>query len=114
MRKTRIYSNDENERIVVSDVLNHVFGSSLKLLHPFMPFVTSDIYSQLICFATAHSLPSSWPTPPNEFLFDEQEIIVEKLNKIIIEIRNIRAKMNVHPTNQTTLIFVTPKSPKCH
>ncbi|MCI8310298.1 MAG: class I tRNA ligase family protein [Clostridia bacterium] len=107
MCKTRIYSNDENERIVVSDVLNHVFGSSLKLLHPFMPFVTSEIYSKLICFGTEDLMVSSWPTIRNEFLFDEEEIIVEKLKKIIIEIRNIRAKMNVHPSKKTTLIFVT-------
>ena len=41
MVKPRIYSEDENEKIAVSDILNHVFGSSLKLLHPFMPFITS-------------------------------------------------------------------------
>ena len=52
MCKSRIYSDDENTKVVVSDVLNHVFGSSLKLLHPFMPFVTEKIYSKLICFGT--------------------------------------------------------------
>ena len=40
MVKTRIYSEDEETKIAVSDILNHVFETSLKLLHPFMPFVT--------------------------------------------------------------------------
>ena len=48
MVKTRIYSENEETKVAVSDILNHVFGTSLKLLHPFMPFVTSEIYENLV------------------------------------------------------------------
>ena len=48
MVKTRLYSEDKEEKARVSFVLNDVFGNSLKLLHPFMPFVTSEIYENLI------------------------------------------------------------------
>ena len=48
MCKPRMYSDDEDTKVMVSWVLNYVFSNSLKLLHPFMPFVTSEIYSKLI------------------------------------------------------------------
>ena len=107
MVKPRIYSEDEATRVAVSDVLNHVFSSSLKLLHPFMPFVTSEIYSKLICFGTEDLMVSKWPTIREEFVFDKEEAIVEKLKKLIVEIRNIRTKMNVHPTKKSKLMIVS-------
>ena len=107
MVKPRIYSEDEATRIAVSDILNHVFSSSLKLLHPFMPFVTSEIYSKLICFGTEDLMVSSWPTIREEFVFDKEEAIIEKLKKLIVEIRNIRTKMNVHPAKKSKLMIVS-------
>ena len=107
MVKPRIYSENEEERVAVSDILNHVFGSSLKLLHPFMPFVTSEIYSKLICFGTEDIMVSKWPTIREEFVFDNEESIIEKLKKLIVEIRNIRTKMNVHPTKKSKLLIVS-------
>ena len=105
--KPRIYSESEEERVAVSDILNHVFGTSLKLLHPFMPFVTSEIYKQLVVFGTPDLIVSKWPKIRNEFVFDKEEKTVETLKKVIAEIRNIRAKMNVHPSKKSKLIFVT-------
>ena len=107
MVKPRIYSEDEATRVAVSDILNHVFSSSLKLLHPFMPFVTSEIYSKLICFGTEDLMISKWPTIREEFAFDNEENIIEKLKKLIVEIRNIRTKMNVHPAKKSKLLIVS-------
>ena len=107
MVKPRIYSEDESTRVVVSDILNHVFGSSLKLLHPFMPFVTSEIYSKLICFGTPDLMVAKWPDIREEFMFDNEESIVEKLKKLIVEIRNIRTKMNVHPSKKSKLLIIS-------
>ena len=107
MVKPRIYSDDENVKVAVSDILNHIFSSSLKLLHPFMPFVTSEIYSKLICFGTEDLMVSKWPTLRDEFVFDKEEDIIEKLKKLIVEIRNVRTKMNVHPSKKSKLILVT-------
>ena len=109
MVKPRMYSEKEEEKVAVSDILNHVFGSTLKLLHPFMPFVTAEIYSKLICFGTDDIMISDWPTIRDEFMFDEEENQIEKLKKLIVEIRNIRTKMNVHPTKKSKLIIVTAK-----
>ena len=112
MVKPRIYSEDEATKVAVSDILNHVFGSSLKLLHPFMPFITSEIYSKLICFGTEDLMVSNWPTVRNEFVFDVEENTVEKMKKLIVEIRNIRTKMNVHPSKKSKLIIVADKYDK--
>ena len=107
MVKPRIYSEDESTKVSVSYILNYVFSSSLKLLHPFMPFVTSEIYSKLICFGTEDLMISNWPTIKDEFVFEKEEATVEKLKKIIVEIRNIRTKMNVHPAKKSKLMIVS-------
>ena len=52
---------------------------------------------------------SKWPETKKEFAFDKEERLVENLKEIIVEIRNIRAKMNVHPSKKVELIFVTTK-----
>ena len=107
MAKTRLYSEDESKKIQVSYVLVNVLSNSLKLLHPFMPFITSKIYEVISEYTDNKDLMvSDWPVAENiEFASDAK--IVETLKDIIVEIRNIRAKMNVHPSRKTDLIFVT-------
>ena len=107
MVKPRIYSDDEATKVQVSDVLSHILASSLKLLHPFMPFLTAEIYPHLIVFGTEDLIVSKWPDLREKFVFDEEENLVEKLKKLIVEIRNVRAKMNVHPSKKAKLILVT-------
>ncbi len=112
MVKTRIYSDDENVRVPVTDVLNHILASSLKLLHPFMPFLTAEIYRNLIVFGTEDLIVAKWPDIRKEFVFDKEEETVEKIKDIIVEIRNVRANMNIHPSKKSELIFVTEKYEK--
>ncbi len=107
MAKTRLYSEDESKKIQVSYVLVNILASSLKLLHPFMPFITSKIYEVISEYIDNKEIMiSDWPTAKN-IEFNEEAKIVETLKEIIVEIRNIRAKMNVHPSKKTDLIFVT-------
>ena len=112
MVKPRIYSDNEEEKVAVSDILNHVFGSSLKLLHPFMPFVTSEIYSKLICFGTEDLIVAKWPKIRENFVFDKEEAAVEKIKEIIVGIRNVRNTKNIHPSKKSELIIVTSKYKK--
>ena len=100
MVKPRIYSDNEDEKVAVSDILNHVFGSSLKLLHPFMPFVTAQIYSKLICFGTEDLIVAKWPDIRDEFMFDKEKEAVERIKEIIVGIRNIRNTNNIHPNKK--------------
>ena len=107
MCKTRIYSDDEMNKVQVSYVLSYILSSSLKLLHPFMPFLTAEIYPHLIVIGTEDIIVAKWPKIKEQFVFDKEEALVEKLKKLIVEIRNIRAKMNVHPSKKAKLILVT-------
>ena len=106
MVKPRIYSENNNEKISVSYVLDYVFRISLKLLHPFMPFVTSEIYDKLVYYNDKELMVSNWPTPIKENSFEDEEKAIEKLKKLIVEIRNIRSKMNVHPTKKSKLLII--------
>ena len=107
MCKPRIYSENKETRIAVELVLDYVFEGCLKLLHPFMPFVTTEIYSKLIRFDGEKLISSKWPEVKTEFTFDKEENDVEKIKKLITEIRNVRSKMNVHPSKKSKLIIIT-------
>ena len=109
MVKPRLYSDDYNEKVKVCYVLDYVFGISMKLLHPFMPFVTTEIYRNLVKYNDKELMVSKWPYAKNENTFKEEEAFVERLKSIITEIRNTRANMNVHPSKKAELIFVTEK-----
>ena len=105
--KTRLYSNEKEKKIQSSYVLINVLTKSLKLLHPFMPFMTSKIYEVLAKYTDGKELMiSDWPETKN-IQFAEEAKIIEIIKDIIVEVRNIRAKMNVHPSKKTELIFVT-------
>lgn len=107
--KTRIYSEDEKIKIAVINILNHVLRMSMKLLHPFMPFVTSEIYANLVQYDENELMVSDWPEKKEEFAFEKEEQIIEKIKEIIVEIRNVRASKNIHPSKKAELIFVTEK-----
>ena len=112
MVKPRLYSDDYNEKVKVCYVLDYVFGISMKLLHPFMPFVTTEIYRNLVKYNDKELMVSKWPYAKNENQFKAEEDFVERLKSIITEIRNTRANMNVHPSKKAELIFVTEKYEK--
>lgn len=105
--KTRIYSENLEERVQVNFVLDYVLRNALKLLHPFMPFVTIEIYSKLVHYDDINLMVSAWPEYNELNQFKLEEDTVEKLKDIIVDIRNTRANMNVHPSKKTKLIFVT-------
>ena len=117
MAKIRLYGEDKNEKVQVSYVLNEVFRKCLKLLHPFMPFVTSEIYAELVTYDEKELMISDWPkvelTRDNtKFEYDSQEETIERVKEIIVEIRNIRSTKNIHPTKKSDLILVTEKYEK--
>lgn len=107
MVKPRLYSEKYDEKVTVCFVLDYIFALSLKLLHPFMPFVTSEIYSKLVQYNSKELMISKWPNLKEKFDFDNDEIVIEKLKKLIVEIRNIRTKMNVHPSKKSKLLIMT-------
>ena len=86
--------------------LHKVLEYSLKMLHPIMPFVTEEIYTQLYNHEESIMI-SKWPQYCEEYNFEKEEKEIEMIKSIITEIRNIRNNMNVHPSKKSKLIFVT-------
>lgn len=112
MVKPRIYSDNYEIKTNVCYILNYVFGTALKLLHPFMPFVTTKIYSELVSYDNKDLMISNWPEVKKNFSFENEEKLVEQLKGTIVEIRNVRANMNIHPSKKSELIFVSKSNKK--
>ena len=112
MVKPRIYSDNKETKTNVCYILNYVFGIALKLLHPFMPFVTTKIYSELVNYDNKDLMISNWPEVKKNFSFENEERLVEQLKETIVEIRNVRANMNIHPSKKSELIFVSKSNKK--
>ena len=109
MVKSRLYSEDQLEKVRVSYVLDYVFRTTMKLLHPFMPFVTSEIYDNLVKYDNKELMVSDWPKENDNL---NREEIIEKIKQVIVEIRNIRATKNIHPSKKSEIILVPTKNVK--
>ena len=108
--KISLYNGTDEDKVRTAYVLNEVFRNCLKLLHPFMPFVTSEIYNDLINYDGKDLMVSEWPKAKSEdgkFEYDFEEEIIEKIKEIIVEIRNVRSTKNIHPSKKAELILVT-------
>lgn len=109
--KPRLYSNDQNSRNVTLGVLLTVIRDILKLLHPFMPFITEEIYSYLPeSFKDSEALIVA-PWPKTDYEFTSEEESMTQVMEMIREIRNARAKMNVPPSVKTNL-YILPTAGK--
>ena len=109
--KTRLYDKENKTRQTAQYVLNKVLGDLLKLLHPFMPFITEKIYTNLYDVDESIMI-SKFPEYTENMVFEEEEAFIEELKEVITKIRNIRAEMNVHPSKKASLIIVTKKYQK--
>ena len=103
--KTRLYYKENETRKTVQYVLNKVLGDALKLLHPFMPFVTEKIYKQLYNKDESIMI-AKYPEYSKNLEFQTEEEQIEQIKEIISGIRNVRTTMNVHPSRKSKLIFI--------
>ena len=109
MIKPRLYDMTNETRNEALYTLNEILRISLKMLHPFMPFITEEIYMNL-----KHNdesiMISEWPKYEAENEYKEEQEAIELIKEIIKGVRNIRANMNVVPSKKASLIFVTENS----
>ena len=106
MIKPRLYDMTNETRSEALYTINEILKISLKLLHPFMPFITEEIYMKLD-HNDESIMISKWPEYKAENDYKAEENDVELIKEIIKNIRNIRANMNVVPSRKASLIFVT-------
>ena len=109
MIKPRLYDMTNETRDEALYTLNEILKISLKLLHPFMPFITEEIYMNL-----KHNdesiMISAWPKYDERNNYKQEEEDIELIKEVIKNTRNIRANMNVAPSRKASMIFVTENS----
>ncbi|MDP4180075.1 MAG: valine--tRNA ligase [Bacillota bacterium] len=104
--KPRLYDKENESRLEAQYVLNYALSNALKLLHPFMPFITEEIYCHLIN-SDESIMISKWPQYKEEYNYKADEANMQLIMEAVRSIRNIRAEMNVPPSRKAKIIFVT-------
>ena len=106
LTKARLYSEDASRKNTALQVLVYVLDQTLRLLHPFMPFITEEIWQSLPQRQTA-LIVAQWPVSSEELNFATEEAHMESVMNAIRAIRNHRAEMNVPPSKKATLYVLT-------
>ena len=108
LTKARLYGEDEKSKLVAQKVLLYVLDQILRLMHPFMPFITEEIW-QAIPHEGEALIVAAWPKHREELSFKSEETAMESIMTAIRAVRNRRAEMNVPPSKKCTLYIVTDK-----
>ncbi len=104
--KIRMNSDDAQTAQNAREVLVWVMTGTLKLLHPFMPFITEEIWQTLPHEGDA-LIVAQWPEYCQEHDFPEAELEMQRIMDVIRGVRNRRAEMNVPPSRKTNLYIAT-------
>ena len=104
--KTRVYGGEGADKVTAQWVLRHVLDSGLKMLHPFMPFITEEIWQKLD-FDEETVMLSDFPKEDKLLINKEAEKEFDYLKEVITAVRNIRGEANVSPSKKIEVIFKT-------
>ena len=104
LSKAALYGDNADKKINTITVLNYVLDKILKLLHPFVPFITDEIYS-FTKYAKSSIMVSEWPEIVKKYNYKKERETFEKVMDIIKDIRNLRVEMNVKPSLKIDLII---------
>ncbi|MBQ6551333.1 MAG: valine--tRNA ligase [Lachnospiraceae bacterium] len=105
MVKPRLYNDTDETKSAALWTLQTVLKNVLKLLHPFIPFVTEEIYTNLS--GEESIMISSWPVYSEELHFAEDERDVEILKEAVRKVRALRTDMNVAPSRKAAVYVVS-------
>ena len=104
--KPRLNSGDAVQADTARRVLVYVLSEALKLLHPFMPFITEELY-QALPGSGETIMTAAWPTADPAHSWPEEEEAFEKVMDYIKAVRTMRTEMNVHPAKRTSMVIET-------
>ena len=106
LTKTRLYGEDQEAKLAAQNVLCYVLLRVLELLHPFMPFITEEIW-QALPHQGEYLIRAQWPTYREEFAFAREEQAMEAVKDAISAVRARRAEMNVPPSRKAKIIIAS-------
>ncbi len=104
--KSRLNGDNAKAKATAQSVLVYVFCNTLALLHPFMPFITEEIW-QTMPHSCDALMVTEWPEFKEEFSFANEEAEFEKIMLVIKAVRNRRAEMNVPPSKKAKVCIQT-------
>ena len=112
--KVRLYKKEEDPKAANTAlwVLKTVLTNALKMLHPYMPFITEEIFCTL-CPEEETIMLAPWPKYTEEWNFAKEEADVETIKVLVKGIRNIRSEMNVPPSRKAKYFIVSPDENLC-
>ena len=112
--KVRLYKKEEDPKAANAAlwVLKTVLTNALKMLHPYMPFITEEIFCTL-CPEEETIMLAPWPEYTEEWNFAKEEADVETIKVLVKGIRNIRSEMNVPPSRKAKYFIVSPDADLC-
>ena len=111
MVKPRLYSTEtggEEGKLAALWTLQNVLTSALKLLHPYMPFITEEIFCTLQTKEES-IMVSEWPVFREDRRYDSEETAIELMKEAVRGIRNVRTEMNVAPGRKAAVYVVSEK-----
>ena len=106
MVKPRLYNDEDTTKAAALYTLKTVLIESLKLLHPYMPFITEEIFCNLQDEEKSIMI-SDWPVYKEEFNFPVEENAIETIKEAVRGIRNTRTSMNVAPSRKAKVYVVS-------
>ena len=106
MVKPRLYNDEDTTKAAALYTLKTVLIESLKLLHPYMPFITEEIFCNLQDEEESIMI-SNWPVYQEEFSFPVEENAIETIKEAVRGIRNTRTSMNVAPSRKAKVYVVS-------
>ncbi len=108
MAKPRLYGEGKEKGNAVA-VLKYVLECALKLLHPFMPFITEEIFVEML-HGGETIMTAQWPRSNPAYAFQKEEEDVAEMMEAVRSIRNARAELNVPPSKKAAVIIRTEKA----
>ena len=108
MVKPRLYNDEDTTKAAALWTLKTVLVNALKLLHPYMPFITEEIFCTLQSEEESIMI-SKWPEFTGEWDFARDEAAVESIKEAVRAIRNVRTGMNVPPSKKAKVYVVSEK-----
>ncbi|MBP3468232.1 MAG: valine--tRNA ligase [Lachnospiraceae bacterium] len=112
MVKPRLYSENDTSKAAAIYTLKTVLIESLKLLHPYMPFITEEIFCNLQDEEESIMI-SKWPEYQEKYVFAKEEAAIETIKEAVRGIRNTRTSMNVAPSRKAKVYIVSENAELC-
>jgi valyl-tRNA synthetase len=106
MVKPRLYNDEDTTKAAALWTLKTVLIQALKLLHPYMPFITEEIFCTIQSEEESIMI-SEWPEFTESWNFQDDEFAVETIKEAVRSIRNVRTSMNVPPSKKAKVFVVS-------